>query len=196
MYALHPRAPRLCHDGAGRGHKRRQAPRLRPRRALQHRGLRLARALHRGGGRFQGLLRLPARHIPFFSQDLLQQYPRRRGLPGLRLSPDRLCHRMPHGRYGPRARHGPAGFPPEEHRAQRRHLSLNGKPVATLGISDCLEEGRKKFRWDERKAACKAFNEEAVRTGSPLRRGVGVSAFSYGSGTYPPMWNRAAPASS
>ena len=60
---------------------------------------------------------------PFFSQDLLQQYPRRRGLPGLRLSPDRLCHRMPHGRYGPRARHGPAGFPPEEHRAQRRHLS-------------------------------------------------------------------------
>ena len=42
---------------------------------------------------------------------------------GLRLSPDRLCHRMPHGRYGPRARHGPAGFPPEEHRAQRRHLS-------------------------------------------------------------------------
>ena len=62
---------------------------------------------------------------------------------------------------------------------------LNGKPVATLGISDCLEEGRKKFRWDERKAACKAFNEEAVRTGSPLRRGVGVSAFSYGSGTYP-----------
>ena len=62
---------------------------------------------------------------------------------------------------------------------------LNGKPVATLGISDCLEEGRKKFRWDERKAACKAFNEEAVRTDSPLRRGVGVSAFSYGSGTYP-----------
>lgn len=45
-------------------------------------GLRLARALHRGGGRFQGLLRLPARHIPFFSQDLLQQYPRRRGLRG------------------------------------------------------------------------------------------------------------------
>ena len=62
---------------------------------------------------------------------------------------------------------------------------LNGKPVATLGISDCLEEGRERFRWDERKAACKAFNEEAVRTGSPLRRGVGVSAFSYGSGTYP-----------
>ena len=27
MYALHPRAPRLCHDGAGRGHKGRQAPR-------------------------------------------------------------------------------------------------------------------------------------------------------------------------
>lgn len=62
---------------------------------------------------------------------------------------------------------------------------LNGKPVATLGISDCLEEGRERFRWDERKAACKAFNEEAVRTGRPLRRGVGVSAFSYGSGTYP-----------
>nr|WP_294512504.1 xanthine dehydrogenase subunit XdhA [uncultured Bilophila sp.] len=61
----------------------------------------------------------------------------------------------------------------------------NGKPILTLGISDCLEQGRERFRWDERKAACRAFNEEAVRTGSPLRRGVGVSAFSYGTATYP-----------
>ncbi|HIW77895.1 MAG TPA: xanthine dehydrogenase molybdenum-binding subunit XdhA [Candidatus Bilophila faecipullorum] len=62
---------------------------------------------------------------------------------------------------------------------------LNGKPIVTLGISDCLEQGRALFRWDERRAACRAFNEEAARTGSRLRRGVGVSAFSYGTATYP-----------
>ncbi len=61
----------------------------------------------------------------------------------------------------------------------------DGKPILTLGISDCLETGRVRFRWDERKAACRDFNREAARTGSPLRRGVGVSAFSYGTATYP-----------
>ncbi|MEI3479214.1 MAG: molybdopterin cofactor-binding domain-containing protein [Bilophila sp.] len=62
---------------------------------------------------------------------------------------------------------------------------MNGKPIATLGISDCLEQGRALFHWDERRAGCRAFNEEAARTGSRLRRGVGVSAFSYGTATYP-----------
>ena len=62
---------------------------------------------------------------------------------------------------------------------------LNGKPIATLGIGECLEKGRDVFGWTDRKAACAAFNKEAAKTGSPLRRGVGISAFSYGSGTYP-----------
>ena len=61
----------------------------------------------------------------------------------------------------------------------------DGKPILTLGVSDCLETGRERFRWDERRAARRRFNEEAVRTGSPLRRGIGVSAFSYGTATYP-----------
>lgn len=69
-----------------------------------------------------------------------------------------------------------------------RHGDLsptNGKPILTLGISDCLEKGRSLFTWDERRNACRAFNEEAVRRGDRLRRGVGVAAFSYGTGTYP-----------
>lgn len=73
---------------------------------------------------------------------------------------------------------------------------LNGKPVATLGISDCLEEGRKKFRWDERKAACKAFNEEAVRTAARCGAGSACPRSAMVRGPIPPMWNRAAPASS
>lgn len=73
---------------------------------------------------------------------------------------------------------------------------LNGKPVATLGISDCLEEGRERFRWDERKAACKAFNEEAVRTAARCGAGSACPRSAMVRGPIPPMWNRAAPASS
>lgn len=62
---------------------------------------------------------------------------------------------------------------------------IDGKPIHTLGISGCLETGRDRFGWERRRAACRTFNEKALRTGSPLRRGVGVSAFSYGTGTYP-----------
>lgn len=62
---------------------------------------------------------------------------------------------------------------------------MNGEPVHTPGLAACLEQGRDRFRWSERKAACRAFNAEAARTAGPLRRGVGVAAFSYGTGTYP-----------
>lgn len=62
---------------------------------------------------------------------------------------------------------------------------LSGQPIDTLGISECLEKGRDTFGWYERKAACQEFNVEARRSGSFLRRGIGVSCFSYGSGTYP-----------
>lgn len=62
---------------------------------------------------------------------------------------------------------------------------LNGKPIHSLGVTQCLEEGRDKFGWAERRAACEAFNSQAVKSGSPLRRGAGVAPFSYGTGTYP-----------
>lgn len=62
---------------------------------------------------------------------------------------------------------------------------LNKTVVHTLGVSDCLRHGADRFGWSARKGACRAFNAEAIRSGSPLRRGVGLSVFSYGTGTYP-----------
>lgn len=47
-------------------------------------------------------------------------------------------------------------------------------------IADCLTEGRKCFGWDEKKAAADKTHDD-----SEFRRGVGVSALSYGTGVYP-----------
>ena len=54
---------------------------------------------------------------------------------------------------------------------------LKKKPMDTAELAACLEKGRKRFDWDARKAAC--------RRSGPLRQGVGVACFAYGSSTYP-----------
>lgn len=48
-----------------------------------------------------------------------------------------------------------------------------------FNVDQCLEKGREAFYWDEKLAASQEY-----KTGKK-RRGVGVAAFSYGSGTYP-----------
>lgn len=53
-----------------------------------------------------------------------------------------------------------------------------GDAEHAIAIVDCLEKGRDIFRWDERK------KKHANQTG-PIRRGMGVASFSYGTGTYP-----------
>ena len=56
---------------------------------------------------------------------------------------------------------------------------LNGIPMATNKIADCLILGKAKFGWDAKKAA------HAATKGKYLRRGVGVAAFSYATAVYP-----------
>lgn len=60
-----------------------------------------------------------------------------------------------------------------------------GKPLLTLGLHECLKKGERLFEWKKRKESCRNFNIAAAASGNPLRRGVGVAAFSYGTGTYP-----------
>ena len=55
---------------------------------------------------------------------------------------------------------------------------VNKKEIKSCGITECLTRGREIFDWDKRRAACQN------QTG-PVRRGVGVACFSYGSNTYP-----------
>jgi xanthine dehydrogenase molybdenum-binding subunit len=56
---------------------------------------------------------------------------------------------------------------------------INKKPLLTCGLKACLKKGRELIRWDEKRAKW-----PPSRTG-PIRRGLGVASFSYGSGTYP-----------
>ena len=56
---------------------------------------------------------------------------------------------------------------------------LNNLPISTAGIIECLEEGRKAIDWDQK---LKSIGNN--QTG-PIRRGLGVACFSYGTGTYP-----------
>jgi xanthine dehydrogenase molybdenum-binding subunit len=56
---------------------------------------------------------------------------------------------------------------------------INKKPLLTCGLKACLKKGRELIRWDEKRAKW-----PQPRTG-PVRRGLGVASFSYGSGTYP-----------
>jgi len=56
---------------------------------------------------------------------------------------------------------------------------ITKKPLLTCGLVECLEKGRELIQWDQKRA-------EWPRTqNGPLRRGLGVASFSYGSGTYP-----------
>lgn len=56
---------------------------------------------------------------------------------------------------------------------------ITKKPTLTCGLAECLEKGRELIRWDEKRKEI-----PGEQTG-PLRRGLGVACFSYGSGTYP-----------
>ena len=56
---------------------------------------------------------------------------------------------------------------------------ITRKPLLTCGLVACLELGREQIQWEQKRA-------EWPRTQKgPLRRGLGVASFSYGSGTYP-----------
>jgi xanthine dehydrogenase molybdenum-binding subunit len=56
---------------------------------------------------------------------------------------------------------------------------ITHNPIITCGLEGCLEKGKALIRWDEKRAA-----RPKQQTG-PIRRGMGVACFSYGSGTYP-----------
>ena len=133
-----------------------------------------------------GLLRLPARHVPFFSQDLLQQYPRRRACRG---------YGSPQTAYAIQCLMDDTaralGMDPLDFRLKNTGRNgdispLNGKRSPRSASATALRRKPAKVPVGRtQRPPVKPSNEEAVRTGSPLRRGVGVSAFSYGSGTYP-----------
>lgn len=78
-----------------------------------------------------------------------------------------------------------AGMDPVDFRIQNAARSgdvnrLSGKPISTCGLIESLTKGRQAIGWDQTKARLAA----ETRTG-PVRRGLGVAAFSYASGTYP-----------
>ena len=56
---------------------------------------------------------------------------------------------------------------------------LSQKPLLSCGIKECLIKGREWIRWDEKK------QDYANWKKGPIRKGLGVACFSYGSGTYP-----------
>ncbi|MBU3915109.1 xanthine dehydrogenase molybdenum-binding subunit XdhA [bacterium] len=53
------------------------------------------------------------------------------------------------------------------------------KPISSCGLIECLEKGKALIKWDEKRA-----KRAKVQTG-PIRHGLGVACFSYGTGTYP-----------
>ncbi|PJE80024.1 putative xanthine dehydrogenase molybdenum-binding subunit XdhA [invertebrate metagenome] len=56
---------------------------------------------------------------------------------------------------------------------------LSGKGIESCGMTSCLEKGRDRINWKQRK-----MTHSAYKTGV-VRRGLGVACFSYGCGTYP-----------
>jgi xanthine dehydrogenase molybdenum-binding subunit len=56
---------------------------------------------------------------------------------------------------------------------------LNKKAISSSGLIECLEKGRKAIDWDQ-----KMGDIGKSQTG-PIRQGLGVACFSYGTGTYP-----------
>ena len=57
-------------------------------------------------------------------------------------------------------------------------MAGTGDTAHAVVLIDCLEKGREAIGWQEKKA-------RYARQGGPVRRGLGVAAFSYGTGTYP-----------
>ena len=62
------------------------------------------------------------------------------------------------------------------------------------GLTKCIEKGRRIFRYDERKAACEAWNagrekargwKDTAASPGDIRRGVGMAIFWYTSGVWP-----------
>ncbi|MCK5200234.1 MAG: molybdopterin-dependent oxidoreductase, partial [Spirochaetales bacterium] len=56
---------------------------------------------------------------------------------------------------------------------------LSNKVIETSGLSECLIKGKELIDWDRKQ------KELANSNTGPVRRGLGVACFSYGSGTYP-----------
>jgi xanthine dehydrogenase molybdenum-binding subunit len=56
---------------------------------------------------------------------------------------------------------------------------ITKKPLMTCGLLDSIEKGKKLIDWDRKRK-----NRPEVQTG-PVRHGLGMAVFSYGSGTYP-----------
>jgi xanthine dehydrogenase molybdenum-binding subunit len=56
---------------------------------------------------------------------------------------------------------------------------IGKRPIMTAGLVECLKKGRELIRWDQKRTDRPSAQTE------PLRRGLGVACFSYGSGTYP-----------
>ena len=56
---------------------------------------------------------------------------------------------------------------------------IGKRPIMTAGLVDCLEKGRELIRWNQKRA-----DRSQIQNG-PVRQGLGVACFSYGSGTYP-----------
>jgi len=56
---------------------------------------------------------------------------------------------------------------------------LSQKPLLSCGIKACLIKGREWIGWDEKKRDYADWKQ------GPVRKGLGVACFSYGSGTYP-----------
>ncbi len=56
---------------------------------------------------------------------------------------------------------------------------ITKKPIMSCGLEQCLEKAKELIRWDQKRA------ELPAEQSGPVRRGLGVACFSYGSGTYP-----------
>ncbi|MBU2647662.1 xanthine dehydrogenase molybdenum-binding subunit XdhA [bacterium] len=56
---------------------------------------------------------------------------------------------------------------------------LNQSPILSCGMIECLEKGRALIQWDRKKS------ERPLLQEGPIRQGLGVACFSYGTGTYP-----------
>jgi xanthine dehydrogenase molybdenum-binding subunit len=55
----------------------------------------------------------------------------------------------------------------------------SGKPIQSCGMKECLNKGKEWIGWDQKKADYREHKR------GPIRKGLGVACFSYGSGTYP-----------
>ena len=55
----------------------------------------------------------------------------------------------------------------------------SGKVISSCSMRECLIRGKEWIQWEEKKA------NYAEHKRGPIRKGLGVACFSYGSGTYP-----------